>query len=115
MAKIKVLNQTPITLTEVKADLDKIKKNEEDLNFRSNKTHEYVHQLNLLSKKDVSALKKELAEIGISRLKDEYIVKIIDSLPLNTPEQVKQLFQGYPLTLSAEDVKKILDIVAKYM
>lgn len=115
MVKIKVLNESPMTLAEVKADLNKIQKDEEELNFRSNKTHEYVNQLDLLSKKDTLTLKAEIKELDISRLKEEYIVKIVDSLPLKTPDQVKQLFQGYPFTLSAADTKSILDIVAKYI
>lgn len=114
MPQLKVIKEEPITLSELKKHLESIKKVEEDLNFRSNKTYEYVHQLNLISATKSKELKKKLEALEIPRLKEEYIVKIIDTLPFKKSDQIKQLFQGYPISLNNADIQKIFDVASEY-
>ncbi len=114
MPELNIVKEEPITLAELKKHLDGIKKTDQELNFRSNKTHEYVHQLDILSVTKSKELKKKIEDLGISRLKEEHLVKLVDSVPIQRQEQVKQLFQGYPLSLNNADIKKIFDVLSEY-
>ena len=49
----------------------------------------------------------------IEGLKDEHIVKILDTMPGNA-EEIKVLLQGYVVSVGQEDMKKIATIVAEY-
>ena len=70
------------------------------------------HFVSLNSKK-AKELKGKLASLKISRLKEEHITKIIDLLP-KTANDIKVILQGYTLSLSSENAKKIADIVKDY-
>ena len=50
----------------------------------------------------------------IPRLKREHIVKILDIMPV-TEEQLKLVLQGYILTVSQANMKKITDLVKEYL
>ena len=47
------------------------------------------------------------------RLKAEHIVKILDILP-TTEDHLKLILQGYILTISQANMKKIVDLVKEY-
>ena len=102
-----------ITMSELKSELAKIKKRDQELNFRAQKTEEYLTQFSLLSKKDVDELTKKLNDLAIPRLKIEHIVKIIDVLPDNS-EEVKVVLQGTTVSVTKENLKRIADVVSEY-
>jgi DNA-directed RNA polymerase subunit F len=114
MSSIKVVSETPITMAEVKAELVKIKKRDTELNFRAGKCEDYLNQVNVLSSQKADELKEALEKLSIPRIKPEQIVKIIDVLPA-TVEDVKSVFQGYTINVSQESMKKIVDVVAKFI
>lgn len=113
MARPEVLGETPITISELKAKLSKVRKRDEELNYRANKTEEYINQLFSLDEKKAKELREKLEGLGIPRLKIEHIVKIIDLLP-TTANDLKVILQGFTVSINADNGKKIVDVVAKY-
>ena len=110
MADAKILSETPISMAELKTELDKNKKKEKELNYRANKTEEYLGQF--ASFKDGKKLEEEIAKLKIPRLKDQHIKKIIDLLP-KTADELKTILQGYPISVNNDNLKKIVDVVNK--
>jgi DNA-directed RNA polymerase subunit F len=108
---IKILSEKPVTMAEVKSDLEKIKKKSEELNFRANKTYSYLQDFSTISEKKAKDLYATIEKLNIPRLKEEHIVKIIDTLP-KYKEEVKSLLSGYTITVSTESAKKIADAVS---
>jgi DNA-directed RNA polymerase subunit F len=113
MTKPQVVSEKPVSMAEVKEEIGKIKKRDKELNFRSNRTEEYLNIFVKLSPKDAAELKKKLEKLKIPRLGEEHIVKVIDILP-KTVEELKVVLQGYPLTITKENMKKIVDAVAQF-
>ena len=110
----KVISETPITASELASELKSIEKRDSELNFRATKTQEYLTTLTKLSKPKAAELAKELEALEIPRIKDIQIIKIIDLLPKNMTE-LKVVLQGYPITVSEANMKKILDVVKQYI
>ena len=113
MPKPEILSEQPITMVELKEELAKIKERDKELGFNANKTEEYLNQFASLSKEKSEELKKKLENLKISRLKPEFIVKIIDTLPISV-EQLKVLLQGYVVSINQADMKKITDILKQF-
>lgn len=111
--KPKIINEEPMSIAEVKASLDNIKKRDGELTFRGNKTEDYVNQFAVVEKKKASELLEKLEKLNIPRLKEQHIKKIMDVLP-RTAKEVKVILQGYAVTVKAEDMKKIADTVAEF-
>lgn len=114
MATQDILKKTPLSLAEVKAKLTALKKRDEELNFRANKVNEYIQNYHILSQKDAKELVSKLTELDLPRIKDVQIKKIVDLLP-STEEDVKVILSGYNITLSADNVKKIIGAVKDYL
>ncbi len=110
MVESNLIDKKSLSLTELKEELKKIQKRDGELGFRSGKTQEYVNSLKVLSKKDYDEYMTKLTDLNIPRLKDEHIVKILDFLPKSEAE-LEVLLQGYPITISKENYKKIVDVV----
>jgi DNA-directed RNA polymerase subunit F len=107
MGKLEILKEEPITMAAMKAELENIKKRDEELNFRANKTEEYLAQFDLPNDKKVEEIIKKIEGLKIPRLKDFHIVKIIDLMP-KTVEEMKGILQGYTITVTQDNMKKIL-------
>lgn len=113
MTKPELIKETPITIVELKEHLKTIKKRDEELNFRAGKTEDYLNNFVTIKPKEAKELIKKLKELNIPRLKEEHIAKIIDLLP-DHPEEVKSTLQGYTITVTKENLKKIADVVSEY-
>jgi DNA-directed RNA polymerase subunit F len=110
MANIETISETPITMAELKDELKRIKKRDGSLNFRAEQTEDYLGQFAILGEKDAKALAKKLEDLSIPRLKSDHIVKLVDICPTNQDE-VKMVLQGYALTVTKENIKKIADTI----
>ena len=66
-----------------------------------------------LIKQKAEELKEKLEKLSIPRLKDEHMIKIIDLMPTNT-EVLKVLLQAYTVTVTQENLKKIVGVVQEY-
>jgi len=111
--KIQVLNETPITAAEVKDELKKIRKVNKELNFRAQKTEDYLNQTVSDSKKTAELVKK-LGALKVPRLREHQIAKLADTMPI-TEKDVKVILQGYAITVTKENMNKIAKTIAEFV
>ena len=112
--KITILEEKPMSLAEVKEEIARIKARDGELGFRANKTEEYLNIFVKLSAAEVKKLIAEIEALQIPRLNYEHIVKISNLAPRSV-EELKIVLQGYAITLSKENLQKIVDVLAKYL
>jgi len=110
----KILSQTPINVTELHAEMKRIKERDKEPGFRAQKTIDYLESMNVLDAKKGKELFEKLMKLEIPRLRDMHFHKIVDSMPANQKD-VKIILQGYNVTVSAEACKKIADAIAEYV
>ena len=108
-----IIEEQALTMAEVKEHLAKIKKRDEELNFRANKTEENLNTVVEIKPAKAKELKEKLEELSIPRLKDVHICKICDILP-DTVDELKVVLQGYTITVTNDNMKKIIDVVKNY-
>ena len=113
MSSLKIIEEVPVTLVHLKEDLQRIKKRDEELNFRANKTEEYLNTFSTMKPSDAEELFSKLRELGLPRVRDDHLVKLIDLLPLNV-EELKTVMSAYSVTISTDNAKKIVDLVVEY-
>ena len=114
MAKPEILNEHPINVVELKQEIEKIKSRDKELGMRSTKTEEYLNQFVKLSPKQAEDLKSKLEALKITRLKEEFVVKIIDTLPA-TVNELKTLLQGYIVSLNQKDMEKVVGVIKEFI
>ncbi len=107
------ISETPLALADVKAAVDMLQKRDQELNFLSNKTKEYLEQFSPLPEKKREELYTKLAALNLTRLKEEHFCKIIDFLPKNLDE-LKVVLQSYPLSLSKKDQESIAAVMQEF-
>ncbi len=110
MPNPKLIGETPLTLVDVKESLQKIEKCDKELNYRSNKTREYLNLFVQLSKEKKEELYKKLTDLKLLRLKEAHTTKIIDFLP-KTAEELKVILQAYPVSMPKKDIESIVAVV----
>src|SRR3989338_4795729 len=106
-----LVSEISICANELKKYLGKIKDRDKELDFRASKTEEYLSQISTTEKSE--QLFKKILELGIPRLKESQIHKIIDIMPASQRD-LKVVLQGYSLTLSNDASKKIIDVVKEF-
>jgi DNA-directed RNA polymerase subunit F len=114
MANPNILEETPMSMAEMKNELSKIKKRDKELNFRSNKTDEYLKQFTLVDSKVAQEISEKLEKLNIPRLKELHIKKIVDIMP-GTAEEVKAVLEAYPITITNDNLKKIAKVVSEFI
>jgi len=107
---IKILSEKSISMTELRKSLEKIEEKDKELNFRANKTKDYLHNFILLDEKVEKELKKKIESLKIPRLKQEHIIKILDVVPKNL-EELKNVLQQFTITVSNDNLKKIVSAI----
>ncbi|MFQ5474742.1 MAG: hypothetical protein ACE5DM_02800 [Candidatus Nanoarchaeia archaeon] len=113
MSDMKLLKEEPISMAEMKEAIKAIKKRDEELNFRSGKTEDYLNNFAALKPKEAVELSQKIRDLNVPRLKEEYITKLVDLLP-DHPEEVKSTLQGYTITVTKENLKKIADVIKEF-
>src|SRR6056297_2136437 len=113
MAKLEIVDKEPITLSELKSELTIIQKRDEEVSFRAGKAIEYMNHFKPLTKTALKELTKKIEDLEVPRLKKEHIVKLIDLLPI-TVDELKVILQGYALTVTKDNMTKIVKIVKEY-
>ena len=108
---IEVISEKPIGMSELKQEIEKIKKRDKELGFRATRTEEYLQHFSTL--KNPEELAKKLDALKIPRLREIHVIKIIDILP-KTVDELKVILQGYTITVNSENLKKIIDTVNKF-
>ncbi len=105
---VQIISETPISAYQLKTELDKIKKRDKELNFRAAKTEE--HLISAGVPKNLEPLFEKISKMDVPRLKEQYIRKIIDIMPI-TIKDLKVVLQGYNVSITNENMKKIADAV----
>jgi len=113
MVKPEIIESVPMNMSEVKEALSKIKKRDGELNYRANKTDEYLGSVAKLSAKKAKELYAEIEKLNIPRLKDNYIHKFIDIMPLSV-DDAKVVIQGQPVSINNDNLKKVVSVIDKY-
>lgn len=103
-----IISEQPITASQLKEELIKIKQRDKELNFRAIKAEEHLD--NISTPKHQDTLFDKIIKLNISRLKEQHICKIIDIMPA-TIKDLKVVMQGYTISLNNENMKKIVDII----
>ena len=109
---MEIINEKPISISELRVKLEEIKERDKELTFRGKKTEEYLKKVSKFKKHE--ELKKDLEKLEIIRLKDSHIIKIIDILPADI-DSLRAVLVGENLTLKQEDLTKIVDVVKEYV
>lgn len=113
MANPIIVEETPISMAEMKNELARIRRRDKELNFRSNRTDDYLKQFTLVDAKTATEISEKMQALDIPRLKELHIKKIIDIMPA-TAEEVKAVLEAYPITINNENTKKIAKLVSEY-
>lgn len=109
-----MVGEVPISLVEARAELERIKARDGTLNFRAAKCEEYLNDFALVSVDKAAQLKKKIQDLGVTRLKEEHFIKIIDMLP-KTADDVKVVFQGSTVSISRKDMEQIAALVQEFV
>ena len=110
MSEITIINEKPVTIYEVRDKLSEIKKRDKELNFRASKTEEHLNSIN--TPKNLDEFYEKISKLDIARLKEQHIKKILDIMPKSVNE-LKVVMQGYTISVTNENMKKIVDIINK--
>ncbi|MGV8162317.1 MAG: hypothetical protein ACP5N2_03235 [Candidatus Nanoarchaeia archaeon] len=113
MSKPEILEKSPMSMTQLKAELNAIAKRDKEPGFRTTKTLDYLNSFATLSQTEFNAIKKEIEKLAVPRMKEEHIVKILDILPKNVND-LSVVLQGYTITVSKENMKSIVDIIVSH-
>ncbi|SRR3989344_3074489 len=108
MVNVDIINESPVTMAELKEKIEDIKKRDKELKPRTLKTHEYLERFVSIKGKDAVKIKEQLLKLQISRIKERHIAKIIDIMPKDI-ETLKLIFVGENVTLKQDDLEKILE------
>ncbi|MEK6933216.1 MAG: hypothetical protein AABW56_05510 [Nanoarchaeota archaeon] len=110
MSNLQIINETPLTMAELKERLDDVKKRDKELTDKANKTHDYLNKFATLKAREALKLKEEIMKLNIPRIKEKQVIKVIDVMPKDI-ESLKLVFAAENITIKQEDLQKILDII----
>ncbi len=106
---MKTISSIPVTASEAKRILSKRGK-ESELGYEQKLALDHLRNLETVSKKDEDAALAELAKI--EGLKEHQLTMVIDMMPKDE-DDVKTLFMKERLNIKEDQIKKILDALAK--
>lgn len=109
---MEIVDQRPVSLPEMEKYVQEMKKRDKELNFRAKKVEEYFN--NVPKVKDHEKLLKDLQGSQISRLKPKHMALIVNIFPTDV-DSLRTVLSGENITLKEEDLKKIVEIVNKYV
>lgn len=71
----------------------------------------FIKKFTKLTAKEAKELRKKLEEMDMAKMKEEYIVKIIDILP-DSAQELNKIFQG--VSLEENESNKILETIKSF-
>ena len=113
MTDLKIIEEKPINLAQLRDELKEIKKRDEELGFRTAKVNEQLEVIKIIKEKDAEELFAKIEKLSIPRLKEVHIHKIIDLMP-NSMVELKNIITGYSLTVTNDNLEKVLSLVSEY-
>ena len=108
----KVLEEIPISMGQLKTEIEKIKERDKDKepSIRVTKVEDYLNSFKQFPADREQELRKALKKLDIPRLKEEHVVKIVDLQP-KTEDDLKLIMQCYVISISNDNIKKIVETV----
>jgi len=103
-----VKNMQPLNMQEAKKILGSLK---DDSGEKKKKTEAFIKRFSKIKPDKTEELKKELVELGLLKIKEENIVKIIDLLPEDDID-LNKIFTD--VALDENETNKILETIKKY-
>ncbi len=97
-----IKNSTPLTLAEV---IDLTKDNESAEKIKS-----FAKRFTKKTGNDAKKMKEDLEKLGLLKLKESHIVKIVDFSPQDASDLNKILPE---VSLDQDEIKKILEVIKK--
>jgi DNA-directed RNA polymerase subunit F len=107
-----MIEEKEMPMYQVKTEMARIKKRDEEGNFRVQKVEEYINTFVKISQKEGDELVEKLHKLNVPRLGDKHIYKILDIMP-TTLDDVKMVLQGYNITVNNDNLKRIAAVVAE--
>ena len=104
-----IIEEKPVSLSEIKALLG-AKKKDKELNYEQDIALKYSKKFSKLTPKESTKIRAELS--AIESLKPDFIVKVMDILPAK--KEVLDLIDSKSSPVPDEDRAKILEITKKY-
>ena len=101
----------PVSISEVKNILKKVEKDREELLYEQRIALEHAQAFAKLPITKTNNLIKDLKQLNF--LEETHVFKIADVLP-TTEDDIKALFAKERFTLSANQIKNIIDVVNKH-
>jgi DNA-directed RNA polymerase subunit F len=108
---MEIIEQTPLSIHEMKEQVEMMKKRDKELNFRAKKVENYLSSTP--KTKAYKELKQSLISLGITRLREKHIALIVNILPEDI-DSLRIILSGENLTLKQEDLDKIVETVKKH-
>ncbi|MBI2664362.1 hypothetical protein HYX10_03400 [Candidatus Woesearchaeota archaeon] len=106
----KIIDQTPVSLNELKAEIEKIKKRSEEPSVRVTKMEDYLNSVPIMQAAKEKSLIDAIRKLNVPRMKDEFIFKMAEMQP-RTVDELKAILQGYVISISDDNMKKIVETV----
>ncbi len=106
-----IINQAPVSFSEVKEFIIEREKEKGELKYEQRLILDYVNKFTKLDIESSKNLIKELQE-GLN-LKKEIAIKIADLLPEDS-DDLKTIFAKEKVNIGEEHIKIILETIAKY-
>ena len=110
----KIISQTPLTLADLKGQVEKIKQREKEPSIRIARMEDYLNAFVEITPEEGRQLHEAIAKLAINRLKDEHICKIVDLLP-KTVNDLKVIMQGYAVSLTNDANSKIVEVITEFL
>ncbi len=110
---MEIISETAMDTVELNDTISKIRKRDEQPSFRVTRTEEYLASFVTLKKAEADELFSKIMKLDVPRLKDVHARKIIDVMATSVND-LKIVLQGYAVTVSNENLKKIADLVKEY-
>lgn len=114
MTDAKIIAEVPLSMADLHTEIKKIEKRDSEVNFRVSKVGEYLSRFLKLKTTEHAELVGKLTALNIPRLKEQHIIKIADLTP-TTAEDIKVILQGYPLSISNDNLKKIAGAIKEFL
>lgn len=109
-----LIEKSPITLSELKETLNNIQERDGELNFRGNRTVEYLNNIATISKEDRAKFIEEIKGLEIGRMRDDIITKLADFLPQDEAELDLVMKSFGTVTLPKDQLDKILGVCKNF-
>ena len=113
MTDLKIIEEKPINLSQLKEEIKTITKRDEELGFRTAKVLGQLEVVKIIKEKEAEEMFAKLEKLNVPRMKDIHINKIIDLLPSSMIE-LKNIVSGYALTVTNDNLEKILAVISEY-